>query len=157
MWITQFKPAVPRNWLLSIAGAIWSIVGIILCYVAFTWVKMLKIELVFDLEMLGVLFAFLVYRWGFSRIVRKNITRIDSSPENPCLFSFQAWKSYLMLIIMITLGYVLRHSVIPKPYLSVLYTTIGFALILSSIHYYSYFRKPLTKIRQSNDFFSENN
>jgi hypothetical protein len=55
--------------------------------------------------------------------------------EKQCLFAFIPWKSYLMIALMITMGAILRHSSIPKPYLAILYTTIGLALILSSVRY----------------------
>jgi hypothetical protein len=37
---------------------------------------------------------------------------------------------------MVTMGITLRHSPIPKQYLSVIYTGIGLALFLSSIRYF---------------------
>ncbi len=58
-----------------------------------------------------------------------------------CVFAFQSWKSYLIVVIMIAMGIGLRHSPIPKPYLSVLYIGIGLALILSSFRYLKYYRE----------------
>jgi len=55
-----------------------------------------------------------------------------------CIFSFIPWKSYILIIIMIAIGFLLRHSPIPKLYLAVLYTGIGTALILSSVRYLRY-------------------
>jgi thiol:disulfide interchange protein len=46
-----------------------------------------------------------------------------------------SWKSYLLVFVMIAMGYFLRQSSLPKLYLSVLYTAIGTALFLSSMHY----------------------
>jgi hypothetical protein len=52
-----------------------------------------------------------------------------------CVFSFLTWRSYIIVAVMIALGSLLRHSPIPKPYLSILYTGIGLALVLSSVRY----------------------
>jgi hypothetical protein len=48
------------------------------------------------------------------------------------------WKSYLIVAVMVTMGIMLRHSSIPKQYLSIMYIGIGTALILSSIRYFRY-------------------
>ena len=55
-----------------------------------------------------------------------------------CVFAFMPWKSYILVIIMMATGILLRHSPIPKLYLAVLYAAIGTALILSSIRYLRY-------------------
>ncbi len=52
-----------------------------------------------------------------------------------CVFSFITWKSYVVVAVMVAMGALLRHSPIPKPYLSILYIGIGLALLLSSIRY----------------------
>ncbi|MEF9437835.1 MAG: hypothetical protein L0922_03485 [Candidatus Mariimomonas ferrooxydans] len=58
-----------------------------------------------------------------------------------CIFAFQAWKSYLIIAIMIAMGIILRHSQIPTYYISVIYIGFGGAMILSSIRYYRIFFK----------------
>jgi hypothetical protein len=58
-------------------------------------------------------------------------------PAKGCLFAFQAWRSYLIIGVMIGLGFVLRHSQIPKAYLAIVYFAVGGALILASFHYYA--------------------
>ena len=57
--------------------------------------------------------------------------------EKPCLFAFQEWHSYPLVIFMIALGITLRKfTPIPKPLLGILYIGIGGGLGLSSFHYY---------------------
>jgi ABC-type nickel/cobalt efflux system permease component RcnA len=46
-----------------------------------------------------------------------------------------SWKSYILVAVMMTMGIALRHSSIPKQFLSVLYLAIGLALMLSSLRY----------------------
>ena len=133
----KFKPAVPRNYLLAIAGVMWSAVGLILCWRSYVWLKETHGVSALLLALLGIIFALIVFQFGFSRIARKNIDRIYHSHENACIFSFQAWKSYLIIVVMISLGIFLRRSPIPRQYLAVVYLTIGCALFLSSLLYYS--------------------
>jgi hypothetical protein len=141
MSLERWKPAVPRHWLLVIAGLMWSAVGVMLCLFAASWLSVVGWVEAAGLGAAGVLLGLLIYRMGFHRIVRKNIDRIEHAAERPCLFSFQAWKSYLIVIAMIVMGAFLRHSMIPKPFLAVLYETMGLALFLASLHYYANFRR----------------
>ena len=78
--------------------------------------------------------------YALSRLAQKNIERIQLlSPqkEKICIFAFQAIKSYLIVLIMIGLGILLRYLNIPKSWLSLVYLTIGTALTLSSLKYFS--------------------
>ena len=136
MLLERLKPAVPRKWLLFLAGLMWSGVGAMLCCLAGGWLAAVPAKVSLPLGLAGVVLAVAVYRFGFSRIAKKNIDRIGRSPDMACLFSFQAWKSYLIIVVMVTLGLLLRHSSLPKHYLAVVYVTIGGALFLSSLHYY---------------------
>lgn len=83
----------------------------------------------------GIVCAPLIHHFGFLRIVDRNLGRIHAMEGTGCVFSFMPWKSYLLIIIMIFLGIMLRHSPVPKLYLAVLYTAIGTALFLSGVRY----------------------
>ena len=141
MSLERWKPAVPRHWLLVIAGLMWSAVGVMLCLFAVTWLSGVRWIEATGLGASGALLGLLIYRVGFHRIVRKNIDRIEHAAERPCLFSFQAWRSYVIIVLMIAMGVFLRHSMIPKPFLAVPYETMGLALLLASLHYYAGFRR----------------
>jgi hypothetical protein len=49
------------------------------------------------------------------------------------------WKSYLIVLVMVSMGIALRHSSLPKQYLSILYNGIGLGLFLSGIRYFRFF------------------
>jgi energy-converting hydrogenase Eha subunit C len=55
------------------------------------------------------------------------------------------WKSYIIVVVMVTMGTLLRHSAIPKIYLSILYIGIGLSLVLSSIRYLRVLLRQLKK------------
>jgi len=65
----------------------------------------------------------------------ENLARLFPTDEKKCVFSFSSWKSYLMIVVMVTMGAMLRHSVIPKHYLAILDAGIGLALLLSGVRY----------------------
>lgn len=134
--ITNLKPAVSKAWLLGVAGLMWSGVGVMLCRLAWVWLYPVPGLWEAIYGGCGLVGALAVYYFGFSKIAKKNIRRLCLYPDKACFFAFQAWKSYLIIVVMIILGITLRHSPVQKYYLAVVYITIGGALFLSSFHYY---------------------
>jgi hypothetical protein len=136
MVFSKMKPAMPINWLIAAAGLTWSAVGIQLFRIACGWLGAIVFRRAVLSGTVGMTGAVIAYHFIFSAIAMKNIDRISLFQKKACFFAFQAWKSYFIIIIMMTLGMILRHSPIPKEYLAALYLTIGGALSLSSLHYY---------------------
>ncbi|MBK5109346.1 MAG: hypothetical protein JJE12_14525 [Anaerolineales bacterium] len=57
--------------------------------------------------------------------------------ERICIFAFQRWTSYPLVVIMMSMGIYLRvYSPIQKPYLAILYIGIGSSLVFASWRYY---------------------
>ena len=133
--IKKMKPAVDKRLLLLMAGLMWIGAGIMLLSFSYSWLNAFHIHGAFIFGGTGVALALVIHHFGFLRIVDKNLGRILSLEGKKCVFSFLTWKSYIILTVMIMLGILLRHSPLPKPYLSVLYIGIGLALILSSVRY----------------------
>ena len=134
----NFKPAVSTKWLIASAGLMWSIVGIMLCRLAFQWLIVVSGLQEAIYGAIGLAAAVVIYYFGFSRIAKKNIYRVSLYKGKTCFFAFQEWKSYIIIMVMIGFGILLRHSSIHKYYLAVVYIAIGGALFLSSFHYYAY-------------------
>lgn len=131
----KYKPAVPRKVLLLIAGAMWCGVGVMLSTMAVGWLSAYEGN-AWLFAVPGIIAALIIHHFGFLRVVDRNLGRISRLAPNPCLFSFISWKSYFLIIVMVSMGIALRHSPIPKQYLSVIYIGIGLALFLSSIRYF---------------------
>ena len=143
--IAKIKPAVNTRVLLFLAGLMWLGVGAMLLFLSFSWLNAFRAHGSFLFGGLGVIVALIVHHFGFLKIVDKNLGRILPMEGTKCVFSFITWKSYIIVAVMVTMGAVLRHSPIPKNYLSVLYIGIGLALLLSSIRY---LRVLLSQMRQ---------
>ncbi len=135
--LAKYKPSVARRFLWLVAGLLWSAVGVGLCAAAVYWLM----DAPWPANLLGAGVGLgagaVIYRFGFSRIARKNIARIAQKPEKVCIFAFQAWKSYVLIVVMMALGFALRHSALPRLALASLYMAIGSGLGLSSILYYA--------------------
>jgi hypothetical protein len=136
--IEKWKPGVPKSTLLLIAGVMWIMVGILLDGLAYSWLRSERRDYALLALIVGFVCSLVIHHFGFLRIVDKNLGRILPMEGRRCIFSFMSWKSYLLIIIMSLMGILLRHSLIPKLYLAVLYTGIGTALILSSVRYLRY-------------------
>jgi hypothetical protein len=148
MDIKKLTPTADKRVLVLLAGIMWCGVGIMLVSFAVTWLlpyKGLEQGLYYAA---GFLAAMPIHHFGFLKIADKNLNRLLPLTEKRCVFSFITWKSYIIILIMVSLGIALRHSSIPKRYLSVLYNGIGLALFLSGIRYFRFFVK-LLKIKKS--------
>lgn len=137
MNISRLKPAVPKRVLLFVAAVVWTFAGSMLFYKGF---KMLDITNWFILMKLMVALAggILFYLKLFSYLSLKHTLRIlNLKKAYPCLFSFFNFRSYLMMVLMISMGIGLRESgwVAPE-YLSLLYLTMAVPLMLSSVRFY---------------------
>ena len=141
--IDRLNPRVNKGVLIFLSGAVWVAVGMMLLILAFGWLHGSQSHYTYLFAGAGVLASLVIHHFGFLKIVDKNLGRILPIQGKRCVFSFMPWKSYLIVIVMVNLGIFLRHSPIPKTYLSVLYVGIGLSLILSSIRYFRVLIKEL--------------
>jgi hypothetical protein len=137
-WIRSLKPVTKKLWLYFTAGLMWAVVGVMLCKLAVGWLKYEGAIWGMRFAVAGVLIALVVWFFGFSKLAGQNINRIKSiEQEKICLFAFQEWTSYPLVIFMIMLGIFLRNSTfMPKSLLASLYIGIGGSLFLSSFLYF---------------------
>jgi hypothetical protein len=138
MW-NKLYPAVPRHWLFAIAGIIWVAVGFLLCARAIVWLDTFSPGAELLWESIGGIAALAIYHYELSNLVGKNIDRIATLPESACVFAFAAWRSYIMIGLMVLLGITLRNSPIPKFYLAIPYTAMGGALMVGSVRLFRHF------------------
>ncbi len=136
--IETLKPCVGKFWLYFTAAVVWSRVGIYLDFLAARWLKELNPNSTIKIIGGGLVLAAAIYLVMFKRFADQNIIRIrDMKGKRICLFAFQRWTSYPLVVIMMSMGIYLRlYSPIPKPYLAILYLGIGSSLLFASLRYY---------------------
>ena len=134
---TNRKPFVDKHYLILLSGLMWVGVGILLNSFAYRWLKVYDGSYTWLIISLGIGIGSFKHFFVLSRFAQKNINRIEANGEKQWLFAFITLKSLLMIVLMMGTGIALRHSPIPKQYLSVLYIAIGCALTLSSIKYFT--------------------
>lgn len=136
--LERLTPSTGKKWLCLLSGSIWTSIGIFLCSLTTPWLQPLNLGMRLIFVAAGIIFAIGINHYGFSPFADKNIQRIDSYPNDKiCVFAFQKWTSYPLVMFMITLGIFLRkYSPIPKSWLAILYIGIGGSLFLASFRYY---------------------
>jgi hypothetical protein len=134
----RLEPAVSRRTLFVAAALTWELAGVILGVRAIVWLRGLGLTAV-AYAVPALLLGWAKGRWVFGRVAAKNVARIQSlSPhkERICVFAFQALESYLLVLLMIGAGILLRLSPLPRPWLALVYLAIGFGLFLASFRYW---------------------
>jgi len=143
--LSWLKPAVPKRTLLFFAACVWTFAGSMLMFKGYKMLDLasdlLWLKLVVVLAA-GVAF----YLKVFSRLSMKHTLRIlNMKVSYPCMFSFFNFRSYLIMLFMITMGITLRTTGwIPFGTLSFLYLMMSVPLMLSSLRFYYtgiYYRK----------------
>jgi hypothetical protein len=145
--IDKIKPAVDKSALIFLSFFVWVVVGAVLLLFAYSWLRASQVKSSFLFVGVGVGAALVIHHFGFLKIVDKNLGRILPMEGKKCVFSFMTWKSYIIVAVMVTMGTLLRHSAIPKTYLSILYIGIGLSLVLSSIRYLRILLDQLRKVK----------
>ena len=143
--ISKLNPAVPRYYLFGLAGAFWTFAGLVLCVRGILWLNVFPLSIELALETTSIAISIIGYLFLFVKVVQKNIDRIGQLPENACVFAFTAWKGYVMIALMITIGITLRNTAIPKYFLAVPYTAMGAILLIGSVRFFRQFATSMSR------------
>jgi hypothetical protein len=138
----RWKPGVPKRWLYLLSGLIWSGVGLMLMRWAWTWSSEAGWAEAWPYDLVGLLVAIGTTAF-FSMMVRKNLSRIAHLPNQPCLFAFQSWWSYPLVVFMMGLGLVMKASPLPRIWLAGVYLAIGGGLFFAGLRYFVRIAEPL--------------
>ncbi|HTR80355.1 MAG TPA: hypothetical protein VMM58_01915 [Bacteroidota bacterium] len=132
-------PVIRRHYLFASAGIFWTIAGGILCIRGTVWLREFSFGIQAMLVGASIAIAGTAYRFGFSKIVKRNIDRITAMPARAQFFAFTPVRGYFMIALMVTIGITLRNSSIPKSYLIVPYYAMGGVLLVGSAQFYRHF------------------
>lgn len=124
---------VNKHTLLLIAGWVWIIAGVnILRIGVVTWLH----DTSFWLFKVGeaIIVFLLFFTFVFRRLFSKYTLRISQKGEKNCPFSFFDVKGWIIMIFMITFGVTVRYfHLLPNSFISVFYTGLSSALIITGI------------------------
>ncbi len=127
--LQRYKPGVSIRTHLLLGALIWTIVGFFLLTNGFVLV-LIESHLWYGLTglLLGTAKAFFI----LDRMARKNMKRIKAFEDKVCFGSVYSLKTWFMVAAMIVLGRFLRTTVLPGEVVGLIYTAVGWALMLSS-------------------------
>ena len=129
--LDRLKPGGRKKSHLLLASLLWTIAGLILTARGMQWlVQYHRLILIVPALALGTLKS----RFILDRTAIKSIARIQLLQDGTCLGAVYSVKTWMLVLLMMGMGMVLRHSPFPRPLLGMLYITIGWALFWSSRH-----------------------
>ena len=124
------------------AGSIWFCVGLVLLVRGISWlISVEQLWIVFPGIIVGTFKAILM----LERAAQKNIKRIVEGGNGKCLGGVYSWKTWLLVLLMMGLGCLLRHSSLPKEFLGLFYVSIGWGLLFASRKCWVAWRKEVKK------------
>lgn len=127
--LARLKPGVPRRVHLFAAALLWTAVGVMLMSRGIHWLNIAD-RLVWIVP--ALLLGFIKSRIILERTVEKNIDRILHFKDGTCLGAVYSKETWLLVLVMIGMGVVLRHSSLPRSFLAIMYIMVGWALIWAS-------------------------
>ena len=127
--LLRFKPGVSVRTHLFLAALIWSIVGFFLLANGFFFISM---KGHYWYAVIGLILGTFKTFFVLDRVARKNVKRIKEFEDKVCIGSVYSWKTWVLVAGMIILGRFLRTSVLPGEIVGLVYTAVGWALMLAS-------------------------
>ncbi|MBC8317173.1 MAG: hypothetical protein H8E41_04650 [Desulfobulbaceae bacterium] len=126
---SRFKPSASRKTMLLIAALFWTVVGFGLM------IRGVGILLEGDYYILlagAILLGTVKAVFIFERTVRKNVARIQEKEDGDCLGGVFSFKNWLLIVVMILMGRLLRLSGLPLGIYGVIVLAVGWGLFLAS-------------------------
>ncbi|MEG1002267.1 hypothetical protein [Clostridium sp.] len=122
---------VHKNYLILIAGIVWSIAG-------FNIVRLGVIAYKGHVSIINIILSIVVFSiflgMIFYKMVKKHVLRILEYKEKQYFYKFFDLKSYIIMAVMMGGGIYLRYSgLVPDVFIAFFYTGLGCALLLSGI------------------------
>ena len=129
--MSRLKPGVNRSVHLFAAPFLWSAIGTMLIVRGAGWIGSGKnLLFIAPALLLGTLKSVYV----LDRTARRGVERIVRLRDGTCLGAVYSWKTWMLVLLMMASGFLLRFFFEPGGIIGTLYVAIGWALILSSRH-----------------------
>jgi hypothetical protein len=129
-WAERFKPSARAKTHLLAAALLWTVVGLGLAAAGLVWSFSSALPWSLLLAVAGIAAGTLKGRLVIRKMADWNTARIIARGDGRCLGGFLAPKTWLLIIVMMGSGILLRRSGVPRPILGVLYTAVGTGLLI---------------------------
>lgn len=129
VFFQKFKPGVNRRAHLILSALLWTVVGVILMCRGGVW---LSLEKKFYYIIPAIFVGTVKTLFVLDKSAKKSIERILKLADGSCLGAVYSIKTWMLIISMICLGFIIRGLNIPREIIGGLYITIGWALFFAS-------------------------
>ena len=140
-WAERFKPAARAKTHLLAAALLWTVVGLGLTAAGLVWSFGSALPWSLLLAAAGVAAGTVKGRLVIRKMADWNTARIIGRGDGHCLGGFLAPKTWLLVIVMMGSGLLLRRSGVPRPILGVLYTAVGTGLLFGGCQLWKAWRE----------------
>lgn len=141
--LSPMKYGVSRNTLFIIAGLVWIIAGCNILHVGIScWLKdeQSLLSKLTEATLVFLFFAVFIFR----KLYLKHSRRIAQKSDKNCPFAFFDLKGWGIMAFMITLGMTIRgFHLLPDSFITVFYTGLSLALIITGIRFIAYRKRHL--------------
>ena len=119
------------------AASFWSLTGAVMIFFGTQWVWIgfgAKMGTLFSLGciLLGVAKG----EFAIGKAAKKAVLRIQALPEKSQFWQVFGWKQWLIVLLMMSLGMMVRVFGAPKPYRGLVLTVVGTALLWASRYFW---------------------
>lgn len=132
-WLERWKPAAGVRTHLFSAALLWTVVGSGLSVAGIAWCFGSALPWALFLAGAGVAAGLVKGRYVLRTMAERNAARIIDRGDGHCLGGFLSLKTWLLVVLMMISGILLRRSAVPRPVLGVLYSAVGTALLVGCL------------------------
>ncbi len=129
--LRRLKPGVNRAVHLFAAPLLWTVVGSMLVIRGAGWIDT---GYAWGCFILALIVGTAKSVFILDKTARRGVDRIVDLQDGTCLGAVYSWKSWILVVLMMTSGILFRVFFVPGSILGTVYVAIGWALILSSRH-----------------------
>lgn len=128
-WADRWKPSAHVRTHMFAAAALWTIVGCGLATAGLIWCFAARWPGSLLYAAAGIAAGLVKGRLIIHKFAERNTARLIARGDGRCLGGFLSARTWLVVLLMMVSGIVLRHSAIPRPLLGILYVAVGTALL----------------------------
>ncbi len=139
--LNRLKPAASARTHLLLAAALWTVVGSMLVLFGARWALSAGGGYMPFVLVAAVLAGAAKSELVLARTARRAISRIEARGDGRCIGGFLSVRTWLFVLLMMALGYGLRHGLLRPAVVGVIYVAIGSALVLASRRFWIAWRR----------------
>jgi MFS family permease len=129
--VQRLAPRASRRTRLLVAALVWTGIGIGLLAAGLRWTFLAPSAAWRAALPIALAVGWLKGRYVLAPRAAANASRILASAESRCIGGAFSWGAWLFAVGMMLLGITLRHSLVPRPWLGLLYAAVGTALVVA--------------------------